>query len=443
MTNHDRAVVVGGGIAGLVAARVLSDYYDEVRLIERDKLPPQAVSRGGVPQGRHVHGLLMRGAQMLDRLFPGFTHELERNGAPRVHWMRDTLQLLGGGFTPAYDSGIETVACSRPFLEHHLRGRVAALPNITIETGCKAVGLVTDVTHSRVTGVRLAPRHSTHPTDHDVLSADLVVDASGRGSTAPAWLREHSYATPPETHIDAGLGYATRVYTLRDGYDPGWKAILMMTTPERPRGGVLTRIEHDRWVLTLAGTAGDYPPTDEAGLTAFAHSIPAPPLHEALAHAEPLTPIYGYRRTDNRLRHFEKLERLPFGFVVMGDAVCAFNPVYGQGMTAAALGAGVLENWLRANEDVPYGNPLAFQKRLAAVNADPWMMATTEDLRYTNGEQPLTTKLINGYTDWLMRAAVDVPEIAQAFLQVLHLVKPSASLFDPRLLVKRLGSRVE
>ncbi len=440
MLTRERAVVLGGGIAGLVAARVLSDFYAEVHIIERDTLPTNAVHRGGVPQGRHVHGLLMRGAQLLDELFPGFTHELEVNGAPRLHWMRDTVQLLGAGFTPSYDSGVETVACSRPFLEHYLRRRVLALPNINLISGQKVIGLVADVTHARVTGVRLAARHGDHDADHDVLSADLVVDASGRGSHAPAWLSEHGYAAPPETHIDAGLGYATRVYQMRDGYDPGWKAILMLTTPARPRGGVFTRIEHDRWVLTLAGTAGDFPPTDEAGLLAFAHAIPAPSLHEALAHAEPLTPIYGYRRTDNQMRHYEKLERMPSGFIVMGDAVCAFNPVYGQGMTAATLGACVLRDWHSADDPLLDGR--AFQSRLASAVADPWLMATSEDLRYATGHVPLSARVVNGYVDWLMRAAVDVPEVTQAFLQVLHLVKPSASLFHPRLIVKRLRSRV-
>jgi hypothetical protein len=213
----------------------------------------------------------------------------------------------------------------------------------------------------------------------------------------------------------------------------------MMTTPTLPRGGVFIEIENGLWMLTLAGTAGDVPPTDETGFLLFAHSIPAPPLHAALEQAEPLTPIYGYRRTGNRLRHYERLRRFPRGFVVLGDAVCAFNPVYGQGMTAAAQGALQLDRWLRSGS----GDALRFQRRLARSNADAWMMASYEDYRYpTEGAPaPRHARLLNRYVDWLFEAAPDVPEIPDRFLRVMHLVRPPTSLFDPRLIIRRLRWR--
>lgn len=427
--DRGRAVVIGASVAGLLAARVLSDHFSSVTLIERDKLPSAAEHRGGVPQARHIHGLLARGLRILETLFPGFEAELDAAGAPRIEWMRDTLQLIATGWTPPYSSKFYSRPCSRLLLESLIRRRVLALPNLELLEGYSASELLG--AHGRVTGVRLEARRGG---DTRALDADLVVDASGRGSRAPEWLAALGCDAPAETHVNANLGYATRLYRLRQ--HPGWRGLFMMTTPALPRGGVFIEIENGVWMMTLAGTAGDVPPTDEAGLLAFARSIPAPPLHAALEQAEPLTPIYGYRRTGNRLRHYERLRRFPRGFVVLGDAVCAFNPIYGQGMTAAALGAVELDRWLQAGG----GDGRRFQKRLARRNADAWMMATYEDFRYpTEGAPPpRIARALNGYVDWLFDAAPDVPEIPNRFLRVMHLVMPPVSLFDPRLILKRL-----
>lgn len=429
--DRAHAVVIGASVAGLLAARVLSDHFDRVTLIERDKLPNGAEYRSGVPQARHIHGLLASGFQVLESLFPGFEAELDAAGAPRVEWMRDTIQLIATGWTPPYDTRFYSRPCSRLLLESLIRRRVLALPKVELIEGCSAGALMG--TQGRVTGVRLEARRRGAG-DTRTIDADLVVDASGRGSRAPEWLAALGYEAPSETHVNAHLGYATRLYRMTK--HPGWRALFMMTTPALPRGGVFIEIENGLWMLTLAGTAGDLPPTDEAGLLAFARSIPAPPLHAALEHAEPLSPIYGYQRTANRLRHYEKLRRFPIGFVVLGDAVCAFNPIYGQGMTAAALGAVELERWLKSGSS----DGRQFQKRLARRNADAWMMATYEDFRYpTEGAKPpFIARILNRYVDWLFEASPDVPEIPDRFLRVMHLVRRPVSLFDPRLILRRL-----
>ncbi|MDZ4763230.1 MAG: 2-polyprenyl-6-methoxyphenol hydroxylase-like oxidoreductase [Chloroflexota bacterium] len=436
-TQREHAIVIGGSMAGVLAARALTDHFARVTLIERDTLPDESAHRGGVPQARHTHGLLARGLRILEAYFPGFERELAESGAVRVHWMRDTIQLIPTGWTPRFDSGIVTYACSRAHLDGLIRRRVRALPNLTIMGGWNVGGLVLE--GERVVGVQIAPRPHTLG-DAGELRADLIVDASGRGSHAPDWLQAHGYAAPTETRVDAKLGYSTRVYTLPPDFQPDWNAILMMTTPTLPRGGVFQAIEGGQWMLTMAGTNGDLPPTDEAGLLAFARSIPAPPLHDALDRATPISPIYGYQRTGNLMRHYERLARFPAGVVVLGDAVCAFNPVYGQGMTAAALGAQTLGRWL-ARDGV---DGRAFQVALAKSNAPAWQMAINEDWRYANtaGDYPgAIVKRLNGYVDWLFDAAPDVPEVTQTFLQVMHLVTPSAALFKPSLVWKRLRWR--
>lgn len=427
-TDTHRALVLGSGIAGLLAARVLADHFERVTIAERDTLPTDASYRSGIPQARHAHGLLMRGLEVIERLFPGITDELEAAGAPRVEWMIDTLQWIPAGWTPRYPSGIVTWATSRALLESIIRRRVAELPNVDFVEDKVVCGLVTNPDRTRIIGVSLL-------SCLDILRGDLVVDATGRTSHMPEWLTEIGYRAPEETIVDAHLGYATQVYRLPDGDQPDWKALLIMTTPERPRGGVFQLIEDGKWMMTLAGTAGDYPPTDEAELRAFAQSIPAPPLHDVLAVAQPISPVYGYRNTANRLRHYEKLDCLPDGLAVIGDAACAFNPVYGQGMTVAALGAEILDQSLRQGF-----SSLIFQQRLAKGNQQPWQMATGEDYRYPVEGTPATPfiKRIDRYADWLFQAGTVEPEITSTFLSMMHLKSPLTAMFRPSLIARRL-----
>jgi len=431
--KREQAVVLGGSIAGLLAARVLTDSFERVILVERDHLPTDDAHRPGVPQARHVHGLLMRGMQVIERYYPTFQAELDAAGVPTMEWMRESIQWIPTGWTPRFASGIISRPSTRPLLEGILRRLTLAIPNLMVRAETTVTDLVFTADHKQVTGVIVTPRQGGTTEE---ISADLVVDATGRSSDAPQWLQSAGYELPTETVVSAGLGYASRLYAMPESFQPDWKSIMIMTTPERPRGGVFQLVEGRQWMLTLAGTAEDYPSTKEDALSAFAHSLPAPPLHEALAQAQPLTPIFGYRHTDNRLRHYEKLPAMPDGLIVTGDAVCAFNPVYGQGMTAAALGAEVLAGWLREGRA-----SLVFQKRLAKSNQSPWLMATNEDYRYpiiAGDAAPEIVHRLNRYVDWLFAAAPDVPQITQTFLGVMHLVKPPTSLFNPTLIARRI-----
>lgn len=269
------------------------------------------------------------------------------------------------------------------------------------------------------------------------IDADLVVDASGRGSKLPTWLESLGYTAPAETKVNAFLGYSTRIYEPASSLPGDWKALLIrVTPPETSRGGGIYRIEGNRWLVTLSGAEGDYPPTDEAGFLEFARSLPSPALCDAIKNARPLSPISGYRRTDNSWRHYERLNRLPENIVALGDSVCAFNPVYGQGMTVAALGALALGDCLRAQRGDLTGLTRRFQKKLARVLAIPWALATSADFLFpaTEGARPgFPSTVTKGYMHQLGVLAFESPRVFREFFLVLHLVKSPSALFHPHI----------
>ncbi|NTU83531.1 MAG: 2-polyprenyl-6-methoxyphenol hydroxylase-like oxidoreductase [Chloroflexales bacterium] len=435
----EHAVVIGGSVAGLLAARALAGHYGRVTVVERDRLPDGPLPRSGAPQARQVHIMLLRGHSVIERLFPGFTAALAADGAVPLDLMGDSAVLTINGWLPQAPSSLRIHSCSRDLIEHHLRRRVAALPGVSFLDGREVLGLLA-TPGGQVRGVLLRRRGAAPAiAPLEELAADLVADASGRGSKAPDWLAGLGYGQAPETVVNAHLGYASRWYHLPAGWPAPWKMRLVRSRPPLgTRGGLIYPVEGDRWTVNLGGSAGDYPPTDEAGFMAFARSLPDPGFAAALESAEPISPIYGYRRTENRWRHFEELPRWPQGFVAMGDAVCGFNPAYGQGMTVAAIGAEVLGACLRSG-----GPAMArrFQRRLAAELRLPWLMATGEDFRLptTEGVRPgAAARPVQRYLDLVATAAVSDPGLAEAFYRVVHLVAPPSTLLRPRVMAGAL-----
>jgi 2-polyprenyl-6-methoxyphenol hydroxylase-like FAD-dependent oxidoreductase len=443
----DRAVVIGGSIAGLLAARVLLDHFQDVVLIERDRVPEQPQARPGVPQSQHVHILLTQGQRLLEQLFPGMAAELTTAGAPTVAWTADWLMLGASGWHVQCESDLSGRACSRALLEGQIRQQLLALPNLTLLQGCHVEGLLSTDRGDRVTGVKLRWRDATAPeTAIETLNAAFVVDASGRNSALPDWLTQMNYAAPQETMINAFLGYASRWYRRPTNFQANWQGITLPALQGvNSRGGVLYPIEGDRWIVTLAGVGRDYPPTDEAGFLEFARSLRDPILYDLLKDAEPLSPIYSYRRTENRWRHYERLQRFPDGIVAIGDAVCAFNPVYGQGMTTAALGAVTLGRCLREFRARPHLSGLSqdFHRQLAKVIATPWLMATGEDCRWptTEGATPnWSDRIVQRYVDRVLMLAQERPDMMRVFAEVMHMVKEPTVLFQPWILLQVLAS---
>jgi 2-polyprenyl-6-methoxyphenol hydroxylase-like FAD-dependent oxidoreductase len=388
-TNSNQAVVLGASMAGLLAARVLSERFGQVVVIERDVLPPAGEHRRGVPHGRHLHGLHPRGREILEELFPGFTATLTASGAVRGDVLGNVRWQLSGHQLRQADIGLPGLLASRPFLEGHLREMVRRLPAVRFFEDCSASGLTVTADSRTVTGVEVRGPGGGPPAQ---VAADLVVDATGRGSRTPGWLGQLGYRRPAQERIEIGLGYATRTYRLRPGALGGDQMILTAGTPANPRAGILAATEGSRHMLTVAGICGDYPPTDPPGFDQFVAGLPSADIAAAIAGAEPLDDPVPFRFPASVRHRYERLAAFPAGLLVIGDAVCSFNPVYGQGMTVAAAQAMALRALL-ARQTVLDARRY-FRAITAAIDV-AWDIAAGADLAFPQipGKRPAKVRL--------------------------------------------------
>ena len=439
-TNH--APVIGGGIAGLLAAQILTKYFDRVTIIERDSLGEQPRQRQGVPQARHVHVLLKHGQQILEQIFPGIEADLSEAGVPIIDWTADLLWFGSSGLAPRFTSGLTTFTCSRNLLEWSIRGRLATNASVIFMQAARVTNLLTDINKVSVDGIRV----QLHDKSQLDLIGDFVIDASGRNSCTPKWLIEIGYTSPSETIVDSFSGYASRWYQCPDDLKSDWQCLYVAAKPPSTRSAVIYPVENDRWVVTLAGAGRDYPSIDDAGFLEFAKSLHSPAIFEAIKDAKPISEAYSYKGMANRLRHYEKLSKFPERFVVIGDAVCAFNPVYGQGMTVAASAALILDQCLsqqlsKCSNRSLTGLSRIFQKRLSKVIAKSWRMTTGEDFRWptTEGKRPdLIARLTQFYVDQILLLSAENKYIHKCFLEVMHQLKPFSSFFHPRISIQVL-----
>jgi 2-polyprenyl-6-methoxyphenol hydroxylase-like FAD-dependent oxidoreductase len=427
----DHAVVLGASMGGLAAARVLADAYGRVTVVDRDLLPAPGVQRRGVPQGRHAHGLLARGREVLEELFPGLTEELVARGAlygdVQLHgrWYNEGVRLCQA------PSGLHSLAVSRPLLEGQVRQRLAAFPNVGILDGCDVAGLVATPDRRRVTGVRMLRRGAGGP--DQVLEADLVVDATGRGSRSPAWLAALGYEPPEQEAVRPQIAYASAVYRRRPAEHLGGDRVVIVAATHATRhGAAMLAMEDDRWIVTLFGYMGDRPPTEPAEFADWATTLAAPDVHEVISSTELLqAPVPARFPASVRLR-YERLDRFPEGYTVTGDAVCSFNPVFGQGMTVSALEALTLRDCLR---DGPGQLGQRFFRSAAKLVDIPWSIAVGADLRFPEVEGPRTPKvrMVNAYLARLHVAAGSDPVLGRAFLRVANLIDSPEHLMSPEL----------
>ena len=426
--SEKHAVVVGGSMAGLLTARVLAERVGRVSVVERDELPEGAHDRKGVPQGRHAHGLLPSGEQVLRDLFPGMIEELVAAGAQRVS-SADGRWWQGGGYKIPTDDGLKGTFASRPFLESAVRRRVLSLPNVTL-VPASAKGLCT--ADGRVVGLSL---------DDASLRAHIVVDATGRGSAAPKWLESIGYDAPPVDQVRMDVMYASRFFRRTPGRVPeGTWFVSISDPPAGKRIGVAFPVEGDRWLVTIAGYHGDHPSTDDAANLAFARSLPSPDIAGIVEHEEPLTAFVTHRMVSSQWRHYEKLRRHPAGFLALGDSICSFNPVYGQGMSSAAQQAVALGECIDGlHGDVASADLWKrFYKRSKKVITNPWSIAAGADFSFpeTTGPKPPGTDVVNRYVGRVMIAAQRDAVVCNALWDVQGLLAPPPSLMKPALAVR-------
>ena len=432
---REHAVVIGASMGGLAAAAALAQSYRRVTILERDTLPDGPQSRRGVPQGKHAHGLHPGGLLALEKLLPGLTDELIAHGMPAGDLSQDGHWLVGGGLLARGQAGVRGIGATRPFLEHHVRSRVAALPGVGICDGVEAQRLITDGP-DRVTGVEVSATGGG-PTEQ--ISADLVLDATGKVSKLSQWLSALGYQAPAEERVHCKMAYLTRRFQLAD---PALMTdlVAIVTPAETPHFGVMIAQEDGSHIVTLGGLLDSGPARNEEAYLAFAANLPDPAIAEALVGATPLTDLQPSHFPASTRRRYDKLRSFPAGLLALGDSIASFNPMYGQGMSVAALQAVALRDHLAKG---PL-NARKFFARAHRIEDVAWKIATGGDLRFdaVDGKRTTSGKLMNRYLDKLTLAARTDPVLSRQFLLVAGFVAGPQSFFKPSIIRRVLaGSR--
>ena len=428
------AIIVGAGMGGLVAAKTLSGHFGHVTVLERDVLSSDAEPRQGTPQARHLHALLAGGLSALRELLPSIETELEQAGAVRL--ATEDLRMERPGFDPypQRELGLSWLSVSRPLLEFVTRQAVKRQKNIELLGNCRVKEFVGIPDGSAVTGVR----YETSDGRIETISADLVVDASGRGILSFAALDSMGLAKPEETEIGIDIAYSTAVFERPKDAPSTWKLVMVLpSAPDDSRGALLSPIEKNRWIVRVGGNHGDAPPGDMEGFLGFVKTLRTPTIYDAIKDAKPVGQIVRYLLPCSTRRHFEKMQRFPRGLLPVGDAICRFNPVFGQGMSVAAQEAVILNRLLRARAgeiDPLEGLAFAFFDKIQDVLETPWGVATS-DFIYpkTRGQRPLDLERRVQFSIALVRLGAQDPSIHKLMFEVNHLLKPQSSFRAPEV----------
>jgi 2-polyprenyl-6-methoxyphenol hydroxylase-like FAD-dependent oxidoreductase len=436
-TKRKHAVVMGASVAGLFAARVLAEHFDKVTVLEKDACPADEAPRAGVPQGRHTHILLPAGAQVLERLFPGRIAELVRDGARKFDYGRSRF-YVAGTWLPRVATKLDSFAQTRPFLEEHLRRWVGELPNVRLVYETSVFAPLLDEANARVVGLELGKAGAAR----EQLLTDIVIDATGRHSRLPGWLAENGFGEVPETKIGIDLAYATGRFELSADALPDHPMLYIVgPPPEKTRVGVVFQVENGIVFIGLAGYHGDYPPAEMDGFLEYAKSLSQPDVYEVLSRAKLCGSIEQFRIPTALRRHYRKMRRFPAGILPMGDAICSLDPVFGQGMTMAALEAEILSRCLfeGAQDDAL---ARAYLRAVDTCLDTPWTLCGAQNFRYpqTTGPRPFSYTAIQGYMD-LMTDSSDPVALTQVY-RVLTLTAPPRVLLRPDIPLRALGRKI-
>ncbi len=438
----EHAVVLGASMAGMLAARVAAEHYREVTVVDRDELPGRPVSRRGVPQGAHAHLLQPAGAAVIEELLPGILDELAADGAPvwgdgdlsKVFVQFNDHRFLPTGRIPDAAASYQP---SRALLDWHVRQRVSATPNISVLSGHDVVELTASPDRRRVTGVLVARRGDV---ETRVLGADLVIDASGRGSRAPVFLERLGYGRPVEDEMVVNLAYSSQWLRIPPG---AIRQIMVLCSPKPGESNSIAILVHEggHWLMTVGTLAGSAPARDYPDMVRIAERRLPEDIGAALRAAEPIGGTAHYRTPSTRWRRYDTMARLPHGFVVTGDAVCSFNPIYGQGMAVAALDAMALRRCLRGGDK---DLPCRFFRDSARTVRVAWRNATSADLSLpeVDGKRTLATRLNGAYTEWVLGAIETDPVVTSQFLRVVGMLDAPTRLMRPTILARVLRANL-
>lgn len=435
--THDRpyghAVVAGASLAGLLTAHTLAKHFSQVTLVERDVLPAEAgTQRRGVPQGRHLHILLGNGRQTMEKLMPGLTDGLIANGAVAADLLGEIRYVFEGHRAKQVPIGLPSLLVGRSLIESQVRERVRGIENVSFHEGRAVTGLILNDSNGRVTGVHTSSVDD--PSRQTPLEADLVIDATGRGARGTAWLQDAGLALPEEDETTIRIVYTTRHFRRQAGDLGSDQAIIITPTVENLRGGAMNAQEDGTWIVTLFGYLGEEPPVDLDGFKEFAGTLAVKDIYDVLTHAEPVDEGALIRFPSSRRRHFEAL---PEGYIVVGDALCSFNPIYGQGMTVAALESEILDACLRDRNGrlLSEGSELTrdFYTQLTPVLDLAWATAVGSDLKYpeVEGVRAPEVDQINTFMSQAYVAATQDEEVSRSLVRLINLLDGPETLQDP------------
>jgi 2-polyprenyl-6-methoxyphenol hydroxylase-like FAD-dependent oxidoreductase len=434
MGNH--ALVIGASVAGMCAARVLSDHYDKVTVFERDDLPAGPANRSAVPQGRHVHLLMARGASEFEGLFPGLLDDMVAAGVPKLANRPDCIHFGAAGHVLGTNTTLKreftAYVPSRPHLEWQLRRRALAIPNVELVRTSVAAP-VFEPAQERVTGVLLDAND-----DSSEVPADLVVDATGRGTRLPAWLEQWGYERPKELTVDVGIDYATHRVHIPDGLIKE-KVVVAGASREHPVGLGMLFYEDGNWGLTTFGTGNVAPPQNFAEMCALADEMLPPHLSAAVRSGTPLGDVAFHKYPMSRWRRYDEMKRFPAGIIPFGDAVVSFNPTYGQGMTMTSLQAGNLRAAMQSGvPDIAGELSRATKKTTWPV----WTMNAIGDLALHNAtadDVPWWYLKVGRLFDQLLGAAETQAELAEWFLRRFSLLDSLYMVPDAQTLARTIN----
>ncbi|MFT6904405.1 MAG: flavin-dependent dehydrogenase [Oleiphilaceae bacterium] len=441
-----KAIVIGAGIAGLINAKILAKHFNEVIILEKDKVSDDCIPehRKGLPQAHHQHILLMKGRELFESIFPGFDNELASMGAPELSYSNDIGLYVGHGKLPRFPSDLKVRPSRRIWIDALVRKRVESLPNVVIKSNIQVQHLDFNQKQNRVTGLIFSETHqggSAADNAQTKFSADLVIDCSGRGSRIVKWLKELGFTDIESTVIDPKLGYASCLLKIPENYSGVRGIEVAPHAPDNPRAAGLWEVEKGTWLLTLIGMAGEYPPKDIEGFKAFADSLPTSAISDILNQTEQISEIKSFRGTQNIWRHYDKMPRYPNGLLVLGDALCAFNPLHGQGLTLIARSAQLLDQRLQQGKKTHYSGKWSQSnyRKLNRVFLSAWMFAISEDMRWpeTIGRKvDWKLKLAYRFTDKLLMTSQHSKYVTRACLAVANMLRSPASLIMPGILLR-------